>query len=118
MGVVGEARARICSSQRWIADQLRMMLDANVVGGLSLHDAAETLDCSPSNLVHSFTRQLGMPPHRYLVSRRLDLARRLLLQGRPAAEVAVVTGFYDQAHLGRHFRRYLGISPARYARAR
>jgi transcriptional regulator GlxA family with amidase domain len=30
--------------------------------------------------------------------------------------VATTAGFYDQAHLNRHFRRYLGTTPARFAR--
>ena len=105
-------------SQKRIADQLRLMLDASVVEGLSLHDAAATLGCSSSSLVHGFHRHVGMPPHRYLVSRRVDLARRLLLEGRPAAEAAVLAGFHDQAHLTRHFKRLLGVPPAAWAASR
>ena len=56
----------------------------------------------------------GVPPHPYLTGRRVELARRLLLAGQRPAEAAVAAGFYDQAHLTRHFRRYLGVSPARY----
>ncbi|WP_241777546.1 helix-turn-helix domain-containing protein, partial [Streptomyces sp. CT34] len=42
--------------------------------------------------------------------------RRLLLDGRPPAEVATAVGFHDQSHLTRHFKRHLGITPGRYAR--
>jgi AraC-like DNA-binding protein len=55
-----------------------------------------------------------LPPHRYLIGRRIEAARNLLLSGAPLAETAVRAGFYDQAHLARHFRRYLGVSPSRY----
>jgi AraC-like DNA-binding protein len=41
-------------------------------------------------------------------------ARQLMLAGAPLAEVAAGAGIYDQAHLTRHFRRYVGVSPARY----
>ncbi|NUT53978.1 MAG: AraC family transcriptional regulator, partial [Saccharothrix sp.] len=58
-----------------------------------------------------------LPPHRYLTCRRVDLARRLLLDGMPAAHVAPADGFYDQAHLTRHFRRMLGTAPGAYARS-
>jgi AraC-like DNA-binding protein len=64
-----------------------------------------------------FSREFGIAPHQYLLSRRLDHARGLLLDGMPPSLVAAVTGFYDQPHLTRHFKRFLGISPGRYARS-
>jgi AraC-like DNA-binding protein len=97
-----------------VAAALRELLDENTVAGITLRDAAATVDASPTHLVRAFTRQYGLPPHRYLVGRRIDLARRLLLEGMPSAEVAVSAGFYDQAHLTRHFRRYLGVGPSRF----
>ena len=61
-------------------------------------------------------REFGLPPHRYLTGRRVDLARRLLLDGQPPAAVATEAGFYDQSHLTRHFTRMLGTTPSRYVR--
>ncbi|HST67032.1 MAG TPA: AraC family transcriptional regulator [Mycobacteriales bacterium] len=101
-----------------LAARLRDLLDASVPGGLSLQDAASRLQVSPAYLVRAFTREYGLPPHRYLTGRRLDLARRLLLDGRPPALVATEAGFYDQSHLTRHFRRLLGTTPSRYATSR
>jgi AraC-like DNA-binding protein len=98
-----------------LPDRLRQLLDAAGMQGLALRDAAATLHVHPTQLVRSFTRQYGLPPHRYLTGRRIDHARRLLLEGWPLAEVATAAGFYDQAHLTRHFTRYLGVSPGRYA---
>jgi AraC-like DNA-binding protein len=59
-----------------------------------------------------------MSPHQYLVSRRVDLARRLILAGEPLWSVAPGAGFYDQSHLVRHFKRILGVSPGDFALAR
>jgi transcriptional regulator GlxA family with amidase domain len=56
-----------------------------------------------------------MPPHRFQLAYRIGTARRLLERGIPVAEVAVETGFVDQSHLHRHFRKTLGMTPARYA---
>ena len=70
---------------------------------------------SPAHLVRCFSTTFGIAPHRYLIGRRIDAARRKLLDGEPAARVAVEVGFHDQAHLTRHFRRYVGTTPARYA---
>ena len=101
-----------------LADRLRQLIDASVPSGLSLVDAAVRLGHSPAYLVRAFTGEYGLPPHRYLTGRRVDLARRLLLDGRPPAAVATEAGFYDQSHLTRHFARMLGTTPTRYATSR
>lgn len=100
-----------------LAHRLRDLLDASVPHGLSLADAGTRLGASPASLVRAFTRTYGLPPHRYLTGRRVDLARHLLLDGAPPAEVATRAGFYDQSHLTRHFTRMLGTTPTRYRSA-
>ena len=97
------------------ASGLRDLLDAHVVEGLLLDDAAASLHVSANHLVKAFSAEFGLPPHRYLVGRRVEVARRLLLAGVPAARVAVEAGFHDQAHLTRHFRRLLGVTPGAFA---
>lgn len=102
---------------RRTADQLRQLLDAHTTTGITLREASERLGAHPTHLVRAFTAAFGLPPHAYVTGRRIDLARRLLLDGQPPAQVATAVGFYDQAHLSRHFRRYLGTTPARFGRA-
>jgi AraC-like DNA-binding protein len=97
------------------ARRLRDLLEEHVVAGLSLRDAARELHFHPAYLVRSFTAEFGMPPHQYLISRRVDLARRLILGGDPLSSVATDSGFYDQPHLIRHFKRILGVSPRGFA---
>jgi AraC-like DNA-binding protein len=53
-----------------------------------------------------------------VIGRRVERARQLLLAGHPAADVAVEVGFYDQAHLTRHFRKHTATTPGRFARVR
>lgn len=98
-----------------LARRLRGLLDERAVAGVTLEEAAQELDASSAHLVRSFTAAYGLAPHAYLTGRRIDAARRLLLRGVPASQVAATTGFYDQPHLTRHFRRYLGVTPGRYA---
>ncbi|WP_326565196.1 helix-turn-helix transcriptional regulator [Amycolatopsis rhabdoformis] len=100
---------------RGLADDLRDLLDARVVAGLPLDEAAHLLHADSTHLIRSFTRRFSLPPHLYLTGRRVELARRLLLDGVPAATVATEVGFYDQSHLTRHFKRMLGVSPAKFA---
>jgi AraC-like DNA-binding protein len=99
-----------------IAQRLRQVLDGHTPAGITLDEASKLVHAHPAHLVRAFTREYGMPPHRYLTGRRVDLARRFLLAGRPPAEVAGLAGFYDQSHLTRHFRRMLGVSPTRFVR--
>jgi AraC-like DNA-binding protein len=100
-----------------LAGDLRDLLDARMPDGVSLEEASRILHAAPAHLVRVFSRQFGMGPHQYLTGRRVDLARRLLLDGMPPAQVAQAAAFYDQSHLTRHFKRYLGISPGRFARS-
>ncbi|MET9837595.1 AraC family transcriptional regulator [Streptomyces virginiae] len=100
-----------------IARSLRELLDERVVAGISLPEAAALVQAHPAHLVRSFSAAFGIAPHQYLISRRIALARRLLLDGRPAAEVAVEAGFHDQSHFTRHFKRVVGTTPGHYARS-
>ncbi|MGW4438551.1 AraC family transcriptional regulator [Streptomyces sp. NPDC004596] len=97
-----------------LARSLRELLDEHVTEGLVLADAARLLHAHPAHLVRAFSGAYGIPPHQYLMSRRVGRARRLLLDGLPPGEVAVATGFCDQAHLTRHFKRLVGVPPGRY----
>ncbi|CAL9520994.1 AraC family transcriptional regulator [Streptomyces sp. Tu 3180] len=97
-----------------LARRLRELLDERVLEGLTLKEAAGLLSAHPAHLVRAFSTAYGIAPHQYLMSRRVGRARRLLLDGGSPGEVAVATGFYDQAHLTRHFRRLVGVTPGRY----
>ncbi|WP_392668338.1 AraC family transcriptional regulator [Streptomyces sp. LN785] len=101
---------------RRIAQSLRDLLDERLREGVTLEEAAQTVRAHPSHLVRAFSSAFNIAPHQYLTARRVDLARRLLLDGRPPGAVATAAGFYDQSHLTRHFKRVVGTTPGRYAR--
>lgn len=100
-----------------VARRAREILDGDplAIGGIT--GLAQTIGVSTAHLVRSFTRSYGIAPHRYLIGRRLDLARRRLLAGEAPVDVATATGFYDQAHFTRHFARLLSMTPGRYQQA-
>lgn len=101
-----------------LARRLRELLDERVVEGITLAEAARLVRAHPAHLVRSFSSAYGIAPHQYLMSLRVGRARRLLLEGRSPGEAAVATGFYDQPHLTRHFKRLVGVPPGRYREAR
>lgn len=98
-----------------LARRLRDMLDDRLTENITIAEAAAELGTHRSHLVRVFTRNFGIAPHRYVIGRRVDRARRLLLAGRSPAEAAAESGFHDQAHLTRHFRSTLGMTPGVFA---
>jgi AraC-like DNA-binding protein len=79
---------------------------------LSIH-----LGLSRFQLVRLFNRQVGMPPHAFLVQLRLAKACQLLRAGTSIAAAAADSGFFDQSALTRHFRRSLGVTPRQFREA-
>jgi AraC-like DNA-binding protein len=69
---------------------------------------------SPYYLLRVFRDEVGMPPHAYLESRRIQQAQRLLKQGEPLAAVAHDLGFSTQSHFTTSFRRIIGVTPGQY----
>jgi AraC family transcriptional regulator len=79
---------------------------------------AGLLGLSPYHFARMFRRAVGVPPHQYVLQRRVERAKGLLLAGRLGlSDVALAVGFSDQSHLTRVFRRAVGITPARFRRA-
>jgi AraC-like DNA-binding protein len=83
---------------------------------VGLDELAAAAGIGKFRLVRLFRERTGLPPHAFQLAQRVRAARSLLEGGTPIAEVARATGFSDQSHLHRHFRRSLGITPGRYQR--
>lgn len=91
--------------------QAREYLEAHATNNVSLTDLASVVDLSPYHLVRTFRTAIGLPPHAYQIQCRLRQAKARLLEGIPIVQVAHDTGFADQAHLTRCFKRVFGITP-------
>ena len=100
---------------RELADAVRAALDAQLFDRPSIGDIATRLDVGSTAAARAFSATFGLPPHEYVLGRRLEAARARILDGQPLAAVAAETGFVDQAHLTRRFKRLVGITPGRYA---
>lgn len=114
--LTGRPAATAAAEPAAVARLAREVLDDDPATISGIAAVAAVVGVSTAHLVRSFAHSYGIPPHRYLLGRRLDLARRRLLAGEAPVEVAMATGFYDQAHLTRHFRRLLSTTPGRYQR--
>jgi AraC family transcriptional regulator len=99
---------------RRIVDYVEAHLDAD----LSLEQLACVAGMSIPHLTTLFRRTMGQSVHAYVMERRVQRARSLLLQSRLSiAEVALETGFAHQSHLARWMRRLLGVTPSEILRA-
>lgn len=95
----------------------RDVLEAHYADDVPVEALVEATGLSRFALYRAFRSRYGLSPADYQRQRRLRRARELLSSGVPPAEAAALTGFADQAHLTRWFRRCYGITPAVYARA-
>jgi len=66
-------------------------------------------------LSRHFRATYSTSPHRFLLMRRLQRARRMIEVGEPLAEIAADAGFSDQSHFNRHFKKAFGVTPGRWA---
>lgn len=94
--------------------EAREYIDACYAENLSVHDLASVAHLSPFHFIRVFQNHMGMPPHTYLMQTRVRKAKALLGQGRSLVDAAYETGFVDQSHLSKHFKRTFGFTPGQY----
>lgn len=81
---------------------------------ITLEELTEQIHLSKSWLLHTFTKQTGVSPYRYLQSIRLEEAKKLLEQAVPPIDAAARAGFTDQSHFTRFFKDFTGLTPKQY----
>ncbi|MDY6953262.1 MAG: AraC family transcriptional regulator, partial [Thermodesulfobacteriota bacterium] len=106
LGTVGRERKRV--------KRAREYMEAHFHEDISLHQLASLAHLSPFHFVRVFRKELGLPPHAYLTQVRVNRAKALLAKGSKIADTAFDTGFADQSHLTRHFKRITGVTPGQY----
>jgi AraC family transcriptional regulator len=100
-------RARL----RAVAEYIEGHLDASP----TLGQMAAVAGLSPYHFARQFKGATGLPPHQYVLTRRVEQAKRLLQAGpQSLAEVAAHVGFSDQSQFTRHFKRLVGVTPGQF----
>jgi AraC family transcriptional regulator len=110
------------SSQALLAWQMRLVesyIEQHVDQQILVANLSELVHLSEAHFSRAFRLAYGVPPHAYIVRRRVELAAQLMLAGRePLSEIALRCGFHDQAHLSKQFRQLTGETPAAWRRLR
>jgi AraC family transcriptional regulator len=90
-------------------------VDAHLGHALHLQELAGLVEMNVDSFLRAFKQSTGMPPHRYILNRRIERATALLrVQALPITEVAVRAGFGTQSSFARAFRRMKGTTPRGY----
>jgi len=104
------AIGRECS----LIKRVREYLEANYGEDISLAQLAALTSRSPFHLARAFSKAVGLPPHAYLESVRIQRARELLRSGMSLVNAALAVGYSDQSHFTHRFRCHTGITPGQY----
>jgi AraC family transcriptional regulator len=94
-------------------DDVAGLVEARLGGPLALDDLAAVAHLSPFHFARAFARTTGLPPHAFVVARRMDRAGRLLwTTDLPVEDVARAVGYENLSHFRRLFRRHHGVPPS------
>ncbi|WP_321962681.1 AraC family transcriptional regulator [Paraburkholderia sp. J7] len=95
-------------------ETMKALLAADLAMPLRVADLAHAVGLSPFHATRLFTQATGLPPHAWRTQLRLQRALGPLREGASVADVAAASGFTDQSHFTRHFRRMFGVPPGRW----
>lgn len=82
-----------------------------------IEDMAQRIGISPYYMIRQFKNACGLTPHQFQIQCRVRKAQKLLEEGKSVTEVAYATGFCDQSHFDRCFRKIVGLTPKEYKRS-
>jgi AraC-like DNA-binding protein len=98
-------------------DLVRGHIEQHYARSIPLEEMAELAGIGVFRLIRAFREETGLPPHAYLEQVRVGKAVSMLRDGHPVSAVAYYTGFCDQSHMTRFFKRIVGVPPGRYRRS-
>jgi AraC family transcriptional regulator len=102
----------------WQVRRAKEILSAHLDGSIPLPEVARECHLSMSHFSRQFRRTTGLPPHKWLLTRRIEVAKEKLDDRRLSlSDVAAACGFADQSHLTRVFTRMVGVTPGAWRRA-
>ena len=82
---------------------------------ISLKTLSKLVNLSQFHLNRVFSKEIGMPPHKFQTQVRIAKAKELIKQGFSLSDVAIITGFADQSHFNRHFKKLMKVTPSEYS---
>ncbi len=99
-----------------LAMNIKKYLDKNYLEEFILDELALKFDLTVVHLIRVFKKEFGLPIHSYILNKKVHLAKELLTSNIPISQIAQDSGFFDQSHLNRSFKRIFQITPKEYQR--
>lgn len=93
---------------------LKQMIWTTPEDTFAIEDMARSASISPYHMIRKFKNDFGLTPHQFQIQCRIRKAQKLLEDGKSVIEVAYATGFCDQSHFDRCFRKIVGLTPSAY----
>jgi len=101
----------------WQQRKIDRYVRAHLERPVQIEELAQLIPLSVSHFCRAFKETFGDPPHAYLIRLRLETAQQLMLAtDDPISQIALASGFADQAHLSKQFRRVVGETPSAWRR--
>ena len=97
-----------------LALDIKKYLDENYLEEFILDDLAKSFDLSVVHLIRVFKKEFGLPIHSYILNKKVHKAKELLSSNMSVSLIAQNSGFFDQSHLNRSFKRIFQITPKEY----
>ena len=93
--------------------RVRDYIDSHLSENIRIETLASSVGLSVYHFARAFKQSIGMPPHEFILRRRVERADQMLHRTElPLSEIATAVGFSDQSHFARHFRRQTGFTPS------
>lgn len=101
----------------WQLNRVIDYIETHLAEKIMAMDLGNLINVSVGQLIRAFKISVGVPPFRYIASRRVELACTMMSTTRePLSQIAIACGLCDQAHLCKVFRRMIGMSPSTWRR--
>ncbi|QKF72873.1 transcriptional regulator, AraC family [Aliarcobacter faecis] len=109
-----EQKEKDFKEESTLALDIKKYLDKSYLEEIILEELALKFDLSIVHLIRVFKKEFGLPIHSYILNKKVHLAKELIASNIPIIEVAQNSGFFDQSHLNRSFKRIFQITPKEY----
>lgn len=100
-----------------IARKVRDFLRSHYQNNISIHQISDHFNITPYHLSRIFSKDIGLPIHKYLNSLRISESQKMLRKGKKSSHIATQVGFNDHSHFCKQFKKEIGITPTQYQKA-
>lgn len=92
-------------------------INENTYDTFSLNETASRFGMSKYKFIRLFKQETGLTPNNFILLKKIEQSKKLLKNGNPIFDVAIESGFYDNSHFYKNFKRFTGVNPLEFQNA-